>query len=163
MASTYEALLFAQLDLMLHPPDFSGYQATVQSIPNGTETAVSLDSNSFDTYSGHSNTVNNSRYTAPIPGTYVIGGQVAYAPNATGVRAASLRVNGTTDVIASQTILQSVSSSGVNCNVSTRLVEVVMNVGDYIELMGTQTSGAALNTQTGGNNTSGLVVRWVHY
>lgn len=153
---------YSAISFLENPPIATMYQANPQTIASGGEVAIALDSTSFDSYNGHSNVTNNTRYTFQVAGMYLVAGLVAWSPNATGIRAASLRLNGTTDVIASQVILQTVSTGGINCNVPTRTAVIQVNVNDYVELMGTQTSGGNLATQTGSPNQCGLSVCWLH-
>lgn len=153
---------YSSISYLESPPVAMIYQINAQSIPNTTGTPIAFDGSFIDTYNGHSNSVNNTRYTFQVAGIYLITGSGAFSPNVTGVRAASLRTNGTTAVNGSQIILQTVSSVGVNTNVPCSSIMLAVNVNDYIELLVTQTSGGALNTQTGTNNTSTLNICWMH-
>lgn len=153
---------YSAISYLENPPIATMYQVGAQNVGSGGEVAIALDSTSFDTYNGHSNSVNNTRYTFQVAGMYLVAGLVAWSPNATGVRGASLRLNGTTDVIASQVISPTITIGGINTNVPTRTCVIQVNVNDYVELMGTQTSGAGLNTNTGSPNQSGLSICWLH-
>lgn len=145
-----------------HRPHALLYQATAQSIPNNTATPCTFDGAVVDDYGGHSTVTNPSRYTAPRAGWYSFGGLGAFQANTAGVRACALRLDGTTYQYGSQQILPTIGVSGINTNVALPVTEVFMNVGDYVELMLTQTSGAALNTIVSLPNESALVVRWEH-
>ncbi len=153
---------YSGISFLENPPVASLFQITPQSVTGSGETPISLDGSLLDTYGGHSTVTNNTRYTFQVAGIYLIGGGVAWSANATGVRAASLRLNGSSDLRGSQAILPTITVGGINTNVPTVTVMSQVSVGDYVELMGTQTSGGTLATQTGGNNTSTLFVQWIH-
>lgn len=138
------------------------YQTTAQSVLNGTFSAVALDTTTVDTYSGHSNATNNTRYTAQVPGTYGLPGQAAFSANGTGVRAATFYKNGSQIEGATIAVAQAVTTSGSN-SIVTCWAEVFLNVGDYVELMAYQTSGVGLNTASGGaGQRSGMSPFWMH-
>lgn len=153
---------YSCLSYLESPPVASLYQVNTQSVGNGSATPISLDGSLIDTYSGHSVSTNNSRYTFQVAGIYLITGGTAWSPNTAGVRAASFRLNGTSLLIGSQAILGTITSVGNNTNVPAVSVLTQANVGDYVELLGTQTSGGSLSTQTGGSNTSTMSIVWLH-
>jgi hypothetical protein len=146
-----------ELTFLANVPLFYGYQATAQSVANATFTGVTLDTNSIDTYGGHSTTVNNTRYTPPQPGYYQCAGVITYAPNATGGRIAQLFQNG---VAVPGTQIVSSAASGLNQGVASPARSIYFNgTTDYVELYAYQSSGGALSLLA---NLSGLDVRWVH-
>lgn len=115
-------------------------QATPQSIPNNTETAVLFDTESVDYDNGHSTVTNTSRYTAATAGWVVVMGGVTWASNATGVRHATVRSNGTT--VRAKEIR---TATNGDFTIMTISALVFLNVGDYIEITCLQTSGGALS------------------
>jgi hypothetical protein len=145
-------------DFLLGVPVFQGYQATVQSIPSGTWTALSIDTGVIDSDGGHSNVTNPSRYTNQVAGVYLLLGFSALVANATGVRGTRLSINGSTTVRGSQTNLTTVSSSvfAAPCWGVARLA-----VGDYVECQTFQNSGGALNTNNGTDATSQMAAFWI--
>jgi hypothetical protein len=151
-----DALLWGQ-----NPPNFLGIQSVVQSVASGTWAAVSLDTASFDSYSGHSNTTNNSRYVcqAGAAGYYIAAGVVGYANSSAGAREAALAVNGSRLSGTAGLIAPSSADGGVVVS-ATR--EVLLSVGDYIELHTIQDSGGALNTKVSGEVASAFWLRWSH-
>lgn len=130
-------------DFVTAKPIFFGYQATAQSIPNNAFTAVSLDSESVDSDGGHSTSTNTSRYVFQVAGRYRVHGIASFTANATGIRAVKLNVNGSGVVISSEQIV--LPTGSVASTVLTS-VPVLAAVGDYVELLVYQNSGAALNT-----------------
>ena len=153
---------YSGISYLENPPIASLYQINSQNINNNSPTAITLDGSLIDTYGGHSTVTNNTRYTFQVAGVYLIGGSVAWSPNASGVRAGSLLLNGVSPLIGSQIIIPTITIGGVNTNVPTTSVMTQASVGDYVELLGTQTSGGILGTNTGTNNTSTMFVMWIH-
>lgn len=139
------------LNFLLNPPEAVLKQATIQSIPNGALTSISLDASVNDSYGGHSNVTNNSRYTAVVTGWYWVSGVVGFASNGTGQRVADFAVNGA-DLIYTQVWIPAIT--GAPTAVSPKSELVLLNAGDYVELRGYQTSGGALNTMVSGPQSS---------
>lgn len=141
-------------------PLFVGTQINAQSIPNAAWTPVVIDSAQTDSYTGHSNSTNASRYVAQVPGWYAVSGIVCYTANATGVRAARLHVNGS--VVQGSAQMNLTPTTADLCGIATPVRTVYLNVGDYVEVAAYQASGAALSTGFGSSPdlASGLWVRW---
>lgn len=142
------------LMFLLNKPLCVVTQVTSQSIPTAVGTAIAFDTTTTDTYDAHSNTVNNTRMVAQVPGWYKITGQAMFAPNGNGARQVMLAVNGTL-VLPSMT---GVGTSGL-INLSIQCdYEVYLNAGDYVEVQAWQSSGGSLSLVTGG---SAMTARWV--
>lgn len=129
------------VNFVLNPDAAQAHQGTVQSIPNATNTAVTLDT--LDANYNNALWVNSAttKFTIVNAGTYRLSGMVSFAGNATGVREAFFRVNGTTQL--NTPVLPG------NANVVTVAVpptRIHLNAGDYVELCCYQNSGGALNT-----------------
>jgi hypothetical protein len=139
-------------------PTFVGCYLTKsadQSIANGTVTALTFDTESFDTSAFHSTVTNTSRITIPAgkAGYYAVYGTATFAAAGSNSRSSLLKKNGTTF----QTYIGNAPSTGA----STSLVHnVVMNlvVGDYIEMFAYQSSGGAVNIS--GNSTDNGVTNF---
>jgi hypothetical protein len=129
------------------PPAARVYNSANISITNNTVTALTFDSERWDNGDLHSTSANTSRLTAPITGLYEIGGCVRIAANATGIRSAMIRLNGTTDIAS---ITEPTPSAGAasDFNPST---PYQLAAGDYVELTVYQNSGGALNVTAAGN------------
>lgn len=150
------------LGFLLNDPLFVGTQTTSQNVPNSAWTAISLNTSQFDTYGGHSNTVNNTRYTAQVPGYYAVAGVVCFAANATGVRAARIHVNGTVVQGSSQMYPTLPSNTS---GVATPLRTIYLNASDYVEVAGWNNSGLGLPglaTGVAPDLSSALYVAWAH-
>jgi hypothetical protein len=143
------------------PPLFIALQQTAQSIPNafGGGTPLTFGDPGgivVDSYNGHSTSTNPTRYVAQVAGWYLVEGRSGWAPSATGLRIAGTSVNG-----AVQKYGTSAPVGGSNWLASVSDI-LYLNVGDYVELLGYQTSGGALNTNSGAAYQSSLMVLWVH-
>ena len=139
-------------------PLFIGRQATVQSIPSGVWTAVTLDAHDIDRDAGHSLTVNNSRYVSQTAGWYEIQSAGSFANATSGRRVIRLQ-NGGGTVPGSGAGGPPPSSTQALTLQTTALFYIA--VGDYMELAMYQDSGAAISTSVNGQELSRLVCRWV--
>lgn len=125
------------------------YHNTTQSIANTTPTNLAFNSERYDTNVIHDNSTNNSRLTCKTAGVYLMSATVAFAVNATGTRMVSILINGTTS-------LASVHATAAVGGLTTRIVTTTiypMAVNDYIEASVYQSSGGALNVDSGANYT----------
>jgi hypothetical protein len=129
------------------PPRCYAYATAAQTLTTGVDTALNLPAELYDVVQSgdtpmHDNVTNNTRLTIRTAGTYEVGGAIRFSSNGTGVRIASVRLNGTTWIVRNQQ--SPLASFSTDC--ATPVVPYVLAVGDYIELVGTQTSGGNLAT-----------------
>jgi hypothetical protein len=136
-----KTLSFRTRDLIIIPgAAVKVYNNANISISNTTLTAVTFNSEFFDTDNMHSTSVNTGRLTVASPGKYWFQGSAEFAANATGIRGLEIRLNGATTV---SKVYQNATSTGTtNQNVS---VMHDMAVNDYMELLVYQSSTASLN------------------
>jgi hypothetical protein len=150
------------LGFLLAEPAFVGTQTASQNVLTSTWTAISINTSQVDTYGGHSNVTNNTRYTAQVPGYYSVCGVTCWSANGTGTRGSRLQINGA--VI--QGTAQMVTPSSTNITgVATPLRTLYLGVGDYVELAGWNSSGLAspgLATGVASDLSSALYVAWTH-
>jgi hypothetical protein len=118
------------------------YNTAAQLLANSTFTAMTANSEFFDTDGFHSTSVNTSRITIPagLAGKYLVQGQVNWDRSAVGGRVASIYLNGASIVPGIVTVGS--ASEYVGCIVTSVLN---LSVGDYVELYARQTSGGNLN------------------
>lgn len=135
------------------------YQTASQNITNGTWTMIALDSTLVDTDSQHSNSVNNTRFTCQVAGWYSVSGAVSFNTNATGARGAAIFKNGSALTITSGGLT---AASNVIHIAPISEVLVPLNIGDYVELAGWQSSGGTITTANGTQYDSCLYARWDH-
>jgi hypothetical protein len=153
--SVRDALLF-----LANPPVCNAVQATFQSIPTGTSwTSLAQDSTAADPYGMHSNTTNNSRATSQAAGYYMVFAAAAFASNATGWRGARVAKNGAS--VAGGATEIGTNPAGVTA-ISSPPVITYLNVGDYVESQGLQTSGGSLNSSVNSDADCSLTAQWVH-
>jgi hypothetical protein len=151
-----------QLTFLQGPPDFVGYQSTAQSLPNATWTPLGLDSYQVDSYAGHSTTVNNSRYTCQpgVQGWYTVCGVYGTVNgNSAGFRAVRLQVNGSPVIAGS---VYAPTNGTFEVGVITPTKDIYLNVGDYVEVAGWQSTGGSYGTTLDSDIRCGLWVRFSH-
>jgi len=163
MGTNLDVATLASRSFLSNLPSAVVIQTTPQSIPDSTDTAITFQSESLDNWGGFSGT-HPTRYTFQIRGTYMLDASISWAGNDTGRRYHDFRISGTTHVVpGSATDIQSTDTN--NLVTSTPTVLYPFNVGDYIEVIANQTSGAALSTTTSGATSAfitTLTVKWVH-
>jgi len=157
-AGIYGSDVTDDVNFLTNVPLFQGYQSAAQSIPNTSLTAIAIDTTVTDTYTGHSNVTNNSRYTCQTgtPGWYLVIVSLGLAANATGSRLIEIHKNG-----AAIKLFQ----SGTDCSHTDitaafqGITLVQLAAGDYVEGYAYQTSGGALNTVP---TNTGMSIFWIH-
>lgn len=160
-AAIYGTDVTDAVNFLANPPAFIGYQNTVQAIGNTTWVPLSLDAEQLDSYNGHSTSSNTSRYVcqAGAAGWYTACGVFAPSANSTGFRAVRLQVNGS-PVLGAAAYLP--NNGSVELGVVTPTKDIFLNVGDYIEVAGWQSSGGTLNTVLDVDLRCGLWLRSSH-
>lgn len=146
-AALFNAGLRDPLNFLLSPPRAQAIQAVAQTIPTSAETAITLDTGTgIGTVNNDGMWVTgaNTKLTAVTPGKYLISAAIGFAANATGRRQAAIRLNGTTFLTQTEASVVTAASAVTNCPIPS--FEYQLNVGDYLELLAFQTSGAGLLT-----------------
>lgn len=147
------------LNYLLNTPLAILNQANAQSFTNGISAAIAYDGTFLDTYGGHSNSTNNSRYTAQVTGWYFVKAGVVWAASAAGNRDIQLYKNG----VAYPYSWQAVPAAGTFNDPGVETAALVqLNAGDYVEAWGTQNSGGALSTAVVSTIASNMQVMWMH-
>jgi hypothetical protein len=115
-------------------------RSTSQSISNASITLVALDTSDHDTDA--MGDLSNERIVVQRDGFYLVAGGGQWAVNGNGVRALSLRKNGTN-------IVQDIRPGHAIYDVLSHLSDLLYLVeGDYIDMTAYQDSGAALNASS---------------
>ncbi len=132
-----------------------------QSISDNSLTALSFNTEQYDTNAFHDTATNNSRLTVPtgLGGRYLIVGTVEWAANAdANERFAGIRLN-------ASSFLTSSSQPAINsASVTTKQVVVAiyeLAAGDYVELIVRQQSGGALNALANATAAPTLALHWL--
>ncbi len=116
------------------------YNVGAQSLTSGVPTALTMDSEEFDPSAMHDVSSNSSRITFATAGTYLVGGATVFDINGTGTRSLRIFINGTSQVTG--------ATGPGSASVVTRLSVATLFsfvATDYIEILGFQDSGGALN------------------
>ena len=132
----------AELDAIAAVRGARVFKSASQSIATSTTTAVSFDSETFDTNALHDPATNNSRVLLNKIGLWRVAGQVRYQAHGTGSRQATIRLNGAT-FFSDPTV----PTSGVTVQTTVPVDEVIQAtaITDYVELLAWQDSGGNLN------------------
>ena len=132
----------------------SVYKSANQSLTNATLTAISFNTEYFDTDAMHDNVTNNSRITVASGkgGKYLLVGNLVYAANATGFRQFFIRINGANTWYSASNPAIPAYASFPNYVSYTFVLDLA--AGDYVELFGLQNSGGALDVQGGDTGVS---------
>lgn len=146
------------INFLTNPPIFKGVQTTVQSTTSAAWVAMSLDTTSTDSYGGHSNTSNNSRYVSQVAGWYWVLGFAAWASAVQSEVDCVIAVNGATVPGSAQFLPREASAVAA----ADAAALVFLAVGSYVEVWGRQASGGALNTFAGSDLAPALNVFWMH-
>lgn len=142
LTGTLLNLLGAYVVFWANPPSFRMNQSVTQSVPNLTNTQITMDSPQWDSDSGRNV---GSPYSYVIPagmtGRWQFSWGVAWPFNSTGSRVAVLYRNGapsvgSTDDVAANNDFTDESSTAT----------VAVNAGDVMSVWAYQNSGGALST-----------------
>lgn len=120
-------------------------RSTTQSLTTATPTKINFDAETIDAWGMHDTVTNNTRITVPRAGRYWVSGRVAFAANATGQRRAYIGLNGSA---IRYTRGQSTDASTDYMQEIGELLDLA--AGDYVELLGYQSSGGNLNVSVAG-------------
>lgn len=132
--------------------------ANISIATSGSPQALTFDSERYDVGGCHSTSVNTGRITVPsgAGGKWRFGASIEFASNATGYRQVFIRLNGGSALAAVQ--VPAVSGVATQLNVSG---EYSLSAADYLEVVVTQTSGAALNVTATGNYGCEFYASWM--
>lgn len=131
--------------VLANPPLAKMRNSVGLSIVTVTDTALTWDTEDYDTANGHSTVTTTSRYTcqAGYPGKYLVGATAVFAASAAGTfRDIWLAVNA---VNVSGSTGRALPAAATILSVSAETV-VTLAVGDFVEAFVRQDSGGALLT-----------------
>jgi hypothetical protein len=156
-ASLWNANVFNGLTFLLSKPIFQGHQATSQTV-SGTATALTIDTGDIDTYNGHSNTSNSSRYVGQVPGYYKVWGGYAAGGLSSQTYCLAYAAKNGTEVTGSR--VTDVSNSSHSYAINTNPVVVFLNgTTDYVEIYGATDGSGSTHT---GLPASSMMAEWIH-
>jgi hypothetical protein len=123
------------------------YNDTSISVADSTNTAITYNTEVYDTDTIHDLGANTNRLTCKTAGYYIIAGSFIYAANATGNRRAFIYLNNTTLLCDD---FDDDPKAADPCRLS--LVTIYqLAVNDYVEILTWQSSGGALNITESGH------------
>ena len=128
--------------------DAAGRSTRVVRNATATLTALALDSERWDTGNIHDTVTNPTRLTAQVPGKYYIFATVTWTDNPTGAREITIKLNGTSQVLAGMND-DAFTSGSQRQSVGTHYE---LAAGDYVELVVVQRSGGPLNVLGASNH-----------
>lgn len=145
---------------LLNVPAAFVTQSAAQNLALNTWTAISFDQSVFDSYGGHSNSTNNTRYTAQVAGWYMVFGCVSFATTSTsGNRGTAVAKNGTRVQGAAGF---GPALSGNPPTLPSPPTIVFLAAGDYVEVYGYSTVAMSPGTNSSSDLDSSMTVVWLH-
>ena len=122
------------------------YNNAAIEIADSVATALTFNSERWDTAAMHSVSSATNQLVCKVAGTYLIGCNVRWEANASGVRDVGIRLNGSTY------ITRVYMSAGASINHMQSLSTVYdLAVNDYVEVIVGQNSGGPLDVQSNAN------------
>jgi len=118
-------------------------RATNQSFSNGVTAAFSLDAATQTSQAVMWAIANPTRVTVPVTGTYVVAWWIAWAAAAGGVRQTNVAKNGVWGTVLGRSWITSAGATYQTITTGSTTIRLTAN--DYLELLGYQDSGGALN------------------
>lgn len=138
-------------------PAARAFNSASVNLVSGAPTDLTLNSERFDTADLHSTSSNTERLTAPVAGTYVVGGHIAWSQSATGAREVRIERNSTAPIA---TELAITAGTGV-LTVQSVMTVTRLSAGDFVNLNVTQYSGGDLGLVTFPESSPELAMAWI--
>jgi hypothetical protein len=136
-ASLYNTYVGTNVANLIVPPACMATATASQNVSTGTWTAMTFNTESYDTDSMHDNVTNNSRITINTTGIYLCTAYNNFAGSIAGsIRNMALRANGSTYIAVSQI--------GLSDSAQTISIAYPFTAGDYIEFAVYQSSGVTM-------------------
>lgn len=151
----------AALDFLANPPACRVHNSATQSCPDAAATALTFNSERYDTDTMHSTSTNTSRITIKTAGLYAVGGGFVLATRGDYFQvAAQLRLNGTTTIASNS--LSGNGAQNVFGHVTVH-INYKFAVNDYVELLVYQDNSAnvAVNSEVAPNYGPEFYATWI--
>lgn len=147
-AANLNAGIESTLAFLLNPPRCKVYASGAQSIGTASFTALTFDTEEFDTDAMHSTSSNTSRLVCKTAGIYLLSGSVSWASSASGTRrGARWWLNGSSSNTQAMVVSGSAGTGLPTVHAPTVMVPLAVN--DYVELAAYQDTGGSLSTIAG--------------
>lgn len=141
-----DGMLVVLPDVVTNPPACQAFSSVNIGITNDTLTAVSFNSENFDTHAMHSPSTNPTRITIPADGPYVVTFVFAFKEHLVGDRVGVIRRGGT-EVLATVSKPTAGTSGPGDADLETGITIEIQDefvAGNYVEGLVRQTSGTTL-------------------
>jgi hypothetical protein len=133
------------------------YNSSDISIGTTSDTALTFNSERWDTDNIHDTVSNTGRLTCKTAGKYMIVGGIDFALNSSGIRQIFIRLNGTTDIGRGGD-----ASTSANTNYRKQVTSIYeLSVDDYVELIVYQNSGGDLDILSVGNRSPEFMMQLI--
>ena len=156
-AAIWNQDVVANPEFLHDPPTCRVYNSAAISISDGVVTALTFNSERYDTDTMHSTVTNTSRITATTAGKYLITATIGFAANNTGRRQVTIRLNGTTYIAVDA---RATVGNGQVTEVSIATV-YALAAADYAEVTVFQDTGGSLNVSAASAYTPELTATWL--
>jgi hypothetical protein len=150
----YDDHFKGNLEFLYGPPAARVYNSANISISHSATTALTFDSERYDTDDLHSTSSNTGRLTAPVDGKYLITGHIRWDSSGYGERQLVIKANGTY-------IARTNADSTSNAEQMSVATVYELSAGDYVTLGVFQSSGGALNVLAEGNHSPEFAMHWL--
>lgn len=135
-------------EFLIEPPSCAVSNSTVQSVASATFTSLTADTESLDNASMHSTSVNTSRITITVDGTYLFSTTVRLAASVTtGNFTVRFIVNGTTSYVVG--LVEVVTSASAETIIGSSIPIPGLVVGDYVEVQSRHSAASNQNHELG--------------
>lgn len=145
------------LNFLLTPPRALLHKSANQSISDSVWTAVTWNSEQYDSDGGHSDSTNNSRYTAQTAGWFEFYAEIMFGNASGGDRGARFLKNGAGNPFGEHVIGSATTTAGAGIH-----GWALLSVGDYVETFAYQNSGGSLIVgATFDNSPTYMTAKWI--
>lgn len=148
------------ISFLANAPGCSVRHSTSQSVANATWQAIVFDTEDDDASGMHSTSSLTSRITIAAAGVYIFLASLEFVPNATGSRGIGFRLNGSGASPTHPYNMHVNNGAGLGTAAQSSLRRK-MAAGDYLEVLGWQNSGGALNVGGPSFNMPSFSAQWV--
>lgn len=157
VASYFNTNINGPLSFLLAPPILEIRQSSNQNLLDATTTALTFTTEDVDSSGMHSTVSATTKCTAVYPGWYLSSGRYSPAANGTGDRFSWWMVNAA-DNNGSLGFKAGDATAVSVCPAATK--KIFLNTGDYLELVGFQSSTGTLGTGVTTREQSTISMQW---
>lgn len=153
--------------LLSQRPVLYAQAGTTQSIPNSTDTAVNMTTETYDTWNGHSTTTSPSKYFCQFPGWYLCQSSLPYIYTSATQSLFAGGFNGVNNAAGIGTTYGGLLLCGSTHNPAAQtcdlLPQTLTGGEDFLQPTALQVSGGAVDLQDTAGQQAYVHIRWVAY